>query len=132
MIWGLMSSVVAIIVLHGYIHFGKYSRTPVAETREDWYVTPAWLRLPLLVSYGSGTLYLAALAACKMNYDIITPMHSLPKEISLGVTLVLFLCEYFARQHRSLERNRITLMIALLLGICLGLYFHKVIVNISS
>ena len=119
--------------LHCYVRFGKYQRSRYPRNGEDWYVTPAWLRLPLFVLYGISALYL--FASCidfAWDYDIIPWLVSLSGPLSLVLTLILCLFEYDDTRPRNLQRKRSTQAIAFLLGITLAVVFYKAIVSMLN
>ncbi len=123
--------ILVIWYLHRFIHQGHFSRSPVERDGEPWYVTPVWLRLPLLVAYGfTATMLLMIIVLYVFDNDLLQFRELSFKWIGFIDTLLgclLFLVEYGARHGGGLERKYITMLLGFIVGATFALAVFKLV-----
>lgn len=118
--------VVGVIVigsLHRFIRQGHYKRTPVKKDGEPWYETPAWLRLPLVMTYGF-TATMVAMSMVLYIFDAtllsFTELKSIMPLIETGLSILLFFVESWAKSSQGLKQKYVTMTLAFMVGVIGG------------
>ena len=113
-----------------YIRHGKYKRVPTKgpDPPDDWYETPAWLRLPVVISSGFAAGCLVVLGLRAVFSGLLPDL--LPDAmgpLSLVLALALYLVERSDSARTWRERRRATYAVAFGLGVALALLFVSVL-----
>lgn len=105
--------------IHWFISYGQYTKDPVEKDGEPWYETPAWLRLPLLVTYGfTSTSFLIFVL---YNFDNALPQFpdfsfAWIEFIDALLGCLLVLVDYGAKHCGDPKRKYVTMALGFIVG----------------
>ena len=129
---GFFLALLITIALLKYIRDGDYRRLPVGRGDEDWFETPARLRLPPVASCGFAITSIFAVLFSYIRIDIFHHMEKSMGGLSVVLCLVLFLIERNSPQHHGLGFKRGSVAAAFCLGVAVAFALYSLIFSAFS
>ena len=124
---GLILSFTIAILLVKYMRHGKYKRLPIGTGDEDWFIAPAWVRLPPVALCGFAAVSILAVLFSFMRIDILYHLDKSMGGMSVVLCLVLYLIEHNAPKPPSVIRKRGSVAAAFCLGLALAIVLYSVV-----